>query len=59
MPIETFIEVVFAPEDVVYDALADLWIARNKRHRGQGFGFIAFRHDKSNFEGVIPVEILQ
>jgi hypothetical protein len=59
LPMETFLAHLFAPGEVVYDAGTDLWIARNKRHRGPGFGFIAIRRDKSYFTGVIPAESLQ
>lgn len=59
MPMETFLARVFGPGEVVYDAATDLWIARDKKHRGPGFGFIAIRRDKSCFTGVIPTESLQ
>lgn len=59
MPMETFLARVFGPGKVVYDPATDLWIARDKKHRGPGFGFIAIRRGKSCFTGVIPTESLQ
>jgi len=59
MPMETFLARVFGPGEVVYDAATDLWIARDKNHRGPGFGFIAIHRDKSCFTGVVPAELLQ
>jgi hypothetical protein len=41
-----------------HDEAEQLYIARNPKYSGPGFGFIAVRHDGSFFTGVRPVDVL-
>ena len=60
VPMETFLKATFGPDHgAFYDARDDLWIVPDPKHRGPGFGFIAFRSDRSWFKGCIPEEVLQ
>jgi hypothetical protein len=59
MPMDRFLEALFGRNGAVYDRASDLWIARDPRYSGPGFGFMAIRRDKSFFRGVIPPEALQ
>jgi len=59
MPMEVFLDRLFGPGKAVYDPHADLWIVRDPKHSGPGFGFIAVRRDKSSFTGIVPEAKLQ
>ena len=59
MPMEVFLDRVFGPGQAIYDAEAGLWIVRDRKHSGPGFGFVAVRPDKSFFTGVVPEVNLQ
>ena len=59
MPMQLFLDRLFGAGEAVYDPEADLWIVRDPKHTGPGFGFIAVRPDKSFFTGIIPQAKLQ
>jgi hypothetical protein len=59
MPMEVFLDRLFGPDQAVYDPHENLWIVRDPKHRGPGFGFIAVRPDNSFFTGVVPAAELQ
>jgi hypothetical protein len=54
MPMEQFLDDLFGRGCWTFDQASNLWIARDPKYHGPGFGFIAIREDKSFFCGVVP-----
>lgn len=54
MPMDVFCDGIFGKGNWTHDSGQNLWIAKNPQHRGEGYGYIAVRPDKTWFTGVIP-----
>ncbi|MAE44946.1 MAG: hypothetical protein CMF63_08215 [Magnetovibrio sp.] len=49
-----FLDATFGAGNWFFDEGEKLYIAKNPKHRGKGFGFFAIRPDGSWFKGVVP-----
>ena len=49
-----FLDASFGAGNWFFDQGEKLYIARDPKHRGNGFGFFAIRPDGSWFKGVVP-----
>ena len=48
MPMELFLaRLGFAPEEIVYDPLAQVWIIPDRQYKGANTGILVIRKDKS------------
>lgn len=54
-----FMDNLFGKGQWQYDESEDLYIARDPKYDGPGFGFIAVNPDGTFFAGVRPVDVLQ
>ena len=52
MPV--FLDASFGAGNWFFDQSEKLYIARDPKHSGRGFGFFAIRPDGSWFKGVVP-----
>ena len=50
----SFLDASFGAGNWFYDQSEKLYIARDPKHGGNGFGFFAIRPDGSWFKGVVP-----
>ncbi|KVR92323.1 MULTISPECIES: hypothetical protein [Burkholderia cepacia complex] len=54
-----FMDNLFGKGEWQYDEAEKLYIARDPKYDGPGFGFIAVNPDGTFFTGVRPVDVLQ
>jgi hypothetical protein len=48
MPMELFLaRLGFAPEEIVYDPIAQVWIIPDRQYKGANTGILVIRQDKS------------
>lgn len=57
--IPRFMDKLFGPGNWQFDEAEKLYIARDPKYSGRGFGFVAVRQDGTYFTGVRPVDVLQ
>lgn len=56
MPMDVFCDGIFGKGNWTHDVEENLWITKNPQHRGEGYGYIAVRPDKTWFTGVVPTD---